>query len=531
MKSARLKPLYEFPLNIDYLSLRGGFLTENGKKAVLIFRRDNKTYYSINEEIFGGHDTIEYFNISPDGGKIWYVYREETTPDGSGGAVGGKWHIRIGEREFGPYDEIHQPDISPDLSRYCFVYRIEQDIPDEYHSYNDEGEELPPLSKWYVNIDGITSQAYDSVMNAEFDEKYEKPVIVYNIGGFPDESGSVRGGKWYLKQGNDTSTGFDYIHYFRMLQNGNVCLVYVNNPVFDEDAFELYVESGSWGMLLNGKQYGPFEKLHNPVIGPGENFGFAYKSGYKWRFTINDSQYGDYDDAGILVFSRDGSKFAYSYNIGFDEERGESGQWFIKVGETVLGGYDQIFDLVFSIDGTQYAYAYLKDGEWFFVFKGETYEAGEMMNHIEISPDGKGFAFSYVQSGFYYLNINGQVYGDYSFLHGLPVFYNDKQGFRFLFSYDRYYLCMNIDGREIIELRTIPSFYCTPDGEIQIVSHGDSAQTTLIMNFEEIGTFRSALILPGSNGNPLVLAVDDKRQVTVNEIELYEKPEESPEEE
>ena len=511
MQKAALKTLFSFDLISDYATLRTGYLFTDPKKAALVYRRGGKSYFSINGEEFGGHDFIRDIRFNADGSKYWVVYCENALFDKTGEVIRGSWYVKIGGKVFGEYDEVSVPDVSPDFDKFCFHY-----VKGKYN--DEEGIPLPP--KWQVNIDGKDSPAYDRVTVSEDDNAYDKCIYVYNIGGAVDERDSIQGGKWYVRFGDDVLGGYDVIHHYSLNDNG-ICIVYVNNPVYEEDDYDIIIAGGSWGMYLDGTTYGPYPDMSTPVFGrDGQSFGFAYFNGTKWKFVINGTEYGDYDGAGMIVFSPDGSKFAYTYNIGYSEEDGEPGEWFAHVNDTEIGGYDEIFDIAFSRDGSETIIGYFHDGSWRVSFQGETYEAGEALNHIEVSPDGRKFAFSYIERGWYYLNINGKLHGGFSSISALPVFYNQDGGHRFIYSFDHNYANINIDDFELIALRRIRNFYSSLDGKIQVICYGDDTNTTLNINREELGVFREVLLFPGRNDTVHLVLIDNKRQVSICGIEL-----------
>ena len=188
-----------------------------------------------------------------------------------------------------------------------------------------------------------------------------------------------------------------------------------------------------WYVVLDGKEgeanYWIPESLtfspdsnHLAYIGKVKNgVSTGQAVNFKYVFVLDDKKGPAYDLVRNILFSADGSQYAYVAE--------SSGRGFVVLnGKEIspdLGGNHGHISQAFSPDGKQFAYVAESGGKYFAILNGKEGTPYDLATNLMFSPDGKKFAYIAIKNNksFFVVNgLEGKAYDGVS----MPVFSPDN---------------------------------------------------------------------------------------------------------
>lgn len=164
----------------------------------------------------------------------------------------------------------------------------------------------------------------------------------------------------------------------------------------------IYSDNNYYASYVDGKTFGPYERLDNFNFTESGKYAFSYRMNGKYYVDINGDITGPYDNMGYYrsISLTESGKYAFAY-----EENRKS---FININGNIIESYNNINDLYLTENG-KYAFGYNERyGEYYLYIDGKTFGPYERTHGIVLNENGK-YAYCYnYKDGKWSYNINGR---------------------------------------------------------------------------------------------------------------------------
>lgn len=357
----------------DEIDEHSPYFASDGRKA-FIYWKDKAMYVQVGDKVFG-----EYKGENPklffyEGG--WILHYEDKN----------KKHMVIvdGRKEYGPhvYVDILQTQGKNWGFRYCNF---------NTQKYADIllGKDVGFTTKCYIVANQQEKGPYDMVEQfsvvkdgVQFVFTQKDDLYIYN-------EGVIRGP--YAKKGNPQISFEEETTVLRYQDaEGNHHLEIgpdILGPLSYASASKMHVFEKQWGfqykdeenrkfIVVNGRTYGPYTHVSDPVFGKN-GWGFVYKDSQEKNYVmINSEENGPYLSAGRLLFTNANTLYQYEKN---------KGEYYISVNGKSFGPYKMMKAI--KVSGKQWGFEYKEDNDLrYLMVNGMKYGPYE-----EISPSGSAY--------------------------------------------------------------------------------------------------------------------------------------------
>ncbi|HPR63266.1 MAG TPA: hypothetical protein PK014_03520 [Thermoanaerobaculia bacterium] len=158
-----------------------------------------------------------------------------------------------------------------------------------------------------------------------------------------------------------------------------------------------------WHVVMDGVKQDGYKKVSLPVFSrDGTRWAYSAETGDGSYLVTSDNTYGPYSKVMIPVFSQDSQHLAFI-------AKGETQSFYVLDGVTQkIYGQIVIGSHQFSPDGTRFAYVIDKDSGLNFVVDGEIGESYRNITEIIFSPDSRHIAYAGLDSEGYRAVIDGK---------------------------------------------------------------------------------------------------------------------------
>ncbi len=286
---------YAYSLIFTADGSRWGFIAQEGEKYFIIMSDGQK---------FGPYKSAYSFYMSPSGAVWGYVITKDND----------KMFAVVNGNEMGPFDSVDSLIFNEDASRWCFTY------------YKD--------NKSYLYMSDTTQYGpYDSVSYPQF---------------------AKNSAMW--------ATSVSKNNKYFVLMNGKETGPYEYADV------PYYGPGGTWAysgqangkytcFFSDGSKYGPFDYIYGPFFAANGSWAFTGSKGETTVIVINGKQYGPYESADLPVFSPDGGKWSF---IG---RKGENSVLYTSDGKN-YGPFQYLYTPSYSQNGAAWGFWSSKKDKW-----------------------------------------------------------------------------------------------------------------------------------------------------------------------
>lgn len=245
----------------------------------------------------------------------------------------------------------------------------------------------------------------------------------------------------------------------------------------DGDGFAL--DYGGCRVQINDRMYGPYTDLALRLSPDGTKVAFYYRRGKSVGVTVNSKNFGPFNYASAPIFTRDGSKVAFSYQ--------KSTLWDLPYNFYLDHFYlDWLTKSKPSKRGLEYVYA-----------DGKAYGGYDSVSNPSFLPDGSGVAFSYREKSTAqdYLRIGSELFGPYTAIDHWNVWAGSSMKnpqFCLVYKKDELWYC-RIGPQIYGGYRWVGETMVSPDGSLVAFCYEDDSNRYFRIGPKVFGPFTEIL--------------------------------------